>query len=62
MVIGRVECIADFEPQNDFELGLNKGDMVNVTAKLNETWLDGECNGNTGELGPRYENAWNLRI
>ena len=42
--------IADFEAENDFEMSVKTGDIVTITAKLNELWLEGECNGNTGIL------------
>jgi hypothetical protein len=42
--------IADFEAQNDFEMSVKTGDIVKITARLNELWLEGECEGNSGIL------------
>ena len=29
---------------------MKTGDIVKITARLNEMWLEGECDGNTGIL------------
>ena len=29
---------------------MKAGDIVKITARLNEMWLEGECDGNTGIL------------
>ena len=44
------QMIADFEAQNDFEMTVKTGDIVKITARLNELWLEGECEGNSGIL------------
>ena len=43
------QVVADFDAQNDFEMSVKAGDVVTVTAKLNELWLEGECDGHVGE-------------
>ncbi|XP_063684863.1 proline-rich protein 36-like isoform X2 [Bolinopsis microptera] len=48
--LGRVEIIADFKAENDFEMSVNTGDIVKITARLNDLWLEGECHGNNGIL------------
>ena len=31
-------------------MSVNTGDIVKITARLNDLWLEGECNGNNGIL------------
>ena len=40
--------MADFEAENDFEMSVKAGSVVVVTAQLNEMWLEGQFNGQTG--------------
>jgi len=44
----------DFEPQEDGELRLRKGDVITVTDKSDSNWWRGTCNGQEGMFPVPY--------
>lgn len=44
----------DFEPQEDGELRLRKGDVIRVLDKSDANWWKGECQGRTGMFPVPY--------
>jgi len=43
-----VEAKFDFEAQDDSQLSLKQGDIIQVISRLSSGWWDGICNGNRG--------------
>lgn len=44
------QVIADFVAEHDFELNVKTGDIVTIISKLNDLWLEGSFQGQTGVL------------
>ena len=44
----RVQALYDFEPQEEGELRMRKGDIVTVLEKVDQNWWQGTCEGRSG--------------
>ncbi|KAI8881893.1 SH3-domain-containing protein [Backusella circina FSU 941] len=53
-IIGRVKAIYAFHVEEPFSLNFNKGDYIDVLAKLESGWWDGWCNGKRGWFPSNY--------
>uniref|UniRef100_A0A672YEH3 Osteoclast-stimulating factor 1 n=1 Tax=Sphaeramia orbicularis TaxID=375764 RepID=A0A672YEH3_9TELE len=53
-VIGQCKAIYDFTPEQDDELTLKEGDLLNIYTKEENGWWFGELNGRTGHFPSTY--------
>jgi len=42
------KALYDFEAENEGELEFQKGDMIEITSRIDENWLEGVCKGKEG--------------
>lgn len=49
-----VEAKFDFEAQDESQLSLKQGDIIQVVSRLSSGWWDGICNGNRGWFPSNY--------
>lgn len=52
-----VKAVFDFEPQEEGELRLRKGDEIEVLDKSDQNWWRGRCNGHEGMFPVPYVRA-----
>lgn len=50
-ILGQLRALHDYPAQNEHELSLRQGDIINVTQKPFEAWWEGEVQGQPGRLG-----------
>ena len=50
----RVQALYDFEPQEEGELRMRKGDIVTVVEKVDQNWWKGTCGSHSGLFPAPY--------
>ena len=50
----RVQALYDFEPQEEGELRMRKGDIVTVLEKVDQNWWKGTCGSQSGLFPAPY--------
>ena len=52
--VGQCEVLYGYTAQQDDELTINPGDVVNIIEKYDEDWWQGELNGQVGIFPASY--------